>query len=219
MNAARKNLTTHQTRLLERVWNITREMPYLSVNDVAKRLGMAGAPSLIETLERIESKGYVTLQRRGNGHSHIIQFTPQGIAQAEGVSWQGLPLLGEIAAGPLAEAVQNDVIDYIDPGNALPWKPGDYLLKVAGDSMEERILKGDMVLIRPGVEIPHNHVAAALVWDENNESCESSLKCIRYLQGGRVIELKAYNEKYEPMRLDAKRVSFAGAYRGLLRHG
>jgi len=119
-------LTERQSEIVRRIWHCLQRTRFLTVSDLVQQMELAGESSLVPTLESIQRKGYLTIHRRGQGQNRFLELTAQGIAEAQGVAqWPGLPVLGSIPAGPLQEAVQ-EALDFVNPGNALRWKPGDY---------------------------------------------------------------------------------------------
>ncbi len=218
-----KTLTSRQREIVRRLWQLLQGTRYVTVTDLVRRMGMAGESSLIETLESIERKGYLTIQRMGKGQHRFLDLTDQGIAEAQGlVQWDGLPVLGTIPAGPLSEAVQ-EAIDFINPGNALHWKMGDYFLQVDrenGLSMRDvGISPGSFVLLRPGEVVNSGDIVAALKWTPEWDSCEGTLKRVRFSPKQAWLTLQPENSDYEPIRLPARLVTFAGVYHGcFLRH-
>lgn len=132
----------------------------------------------------------------------------------------GLPVLGVIRAGPLEEAVATQTDNVLEAGGLLPHAPGDFLLRVRGDSMiNEGILPNDLVLLRPGIEVPQGGIAAVLVGSEEGEyagECEATLK--RVYREGESVRLQAGNPAYPDLLLPGRAVQVAGVYKGLIRH-
>lgn len=209
-----KTLTSRQSEILEQVWQGLQQSRFVTISGLAQQMGLAGESSLTPTLESIERKGYLAIHRQGKGQGRLIELTSRGMAVVQGSQeWQGLPVLGTIPAGPPSEAAES-IVDYIELGNALPWKPGDWLLRVDrenGDSMRDLgILPGAFVLMRPESHIPSGKIVAALKWDEEWSTCESTLKVVRFGSGEPFITLEPANPAYQPFQWPAERVTFAG---------
>jgi repressor LexA len=77
-----------------------------------------------------------------------------------------IPVLGEIAAGIPIEAV-TDIIDYEEISAEMAANGEYFALKIKGNSMEPRIVNGDVVIIRKQETAESGDVVAVLV---NGES-------------------------------------------------
>jgi repressor LexA len=157
--------------------------------------------------------GYLRLHGKPEGarrRAQVVQLTAKA-RHALGIG--GLPLLGSIPAGLVSEAVAQ-AEEMVEPGALLPWKPGDFLLRVRGDSMiGDGILDGDLVLLRPQVEVTQGAIAAACVGDER----EATLKRVFFEKDQ--VRLRASNPAYPDVMVPADVISFAGVFKGLIRHG
>lgn len=180
------------------------------VPDLVRALGYAGESSLTATLRIMEREGSITIRGGGaKGRSRMVTLTSKGrFALGAG----GLPLLGSIPAGPLAEAIAT-ADEVVEPNDLLPWREGDFLLRVRGDSMTgDGIFDRDLVLIRPNIELRQGEIAAVLLGDAH----ETTLKHV-FSKGDKVI-LHASNPEYSDLTVPAETVKIAGVYRGLVRH-
>jgi repressor LexA len=209
-----KSLTGRQSEIVHQVWQGLQHSPFVTVAALAQQMKLAGESSLTPTLESIERKGYLTIHRQGKGQSRLIELTRKGLAEVQSeIANVGLPVLGTIPAGPPAEATEH-IIDHIELGNTLPWKPGDWLLRVDrenGDSMRDLgILPGAFVLLRPEANIPTGKIVAAQKWDDDWTTCESTLKIARFQSGEPMITLEPANAEYQSFQWPAERVTFAG---------
>ena len=120
---------------------------------------------------------------------------------------------GKIPAGRLADVLQ-DCETIIEPNELLPYRPGDFLLVVEGDSMiGDGILPGDKVLLRPNLHPHEGEIAAVQVGDEYY----ASLKHIHFSRSRGIVILRASNPTYDDVRVPASHVRIAGVYRGLVR--
>lgn len=121
---------------------------------------------------------------------------------------QPYPLLGEVPAGPLAEAIEDaeefDITECFAPGE-------HYLLRVKGNSMiEEGILNGDIAVVRPQTECEQGDLVIALVAGQ-----EATLKRI-YKQKLR-IKLQPANSSMEPIFAKPDQVEIRGRVVGIIR--
>jgi len=203
--------TPAQRRILRAVATLERQQAPSFVPDLAKKLGLAGESSLTPTLQILERNGFISVLGGGaRGRSRLIRLSPKGrFTLAIG----GLPLLGSIPAGPLQEALADpDAI--LDDHELLPYRPGDFLLRVKGDSMTgDGILDGDKVLLRPGIDCAHGEIAAVLVGDAH----DATLKRVFFEKEN--IRLRASNPRYKDIVVPAAGVKIAGVFRGLIRDG
>ena len=73
-------------------------------------------------------------------------------------------------------AQQDAAFESVSVNELLKHRPGDFLLRIKGESMVgDGILNGDLVLLRPGVEIQQGEIAA-VVWSGSGAECEATLK-------------------------------------------
>jgi repressor LexA len=178
---------------------------------LVKELGLAGESSLTPTLKIMEQRGFIEIVGGGRQRAYrILRLTKAG-RQALGIG--GLPVLGSIPAGPLAEALAQPV-DFIEPGDLLPHRRGDFLLRVRGDSMVgDGIHDGDLVLLRPEVDLQPGEIAAV----HTGDSYESTLKHVHFEPEG--VRLRASNPAYPDLVIPQQEWrGIAGVYRGLIRH-
>ena len=203
-------LSTAQARIARAIAAVERDGFPALVSGLVRELGLAGSSSLAPTLRIMVRNGFITISGGGgHGRDQLVKLTPKGrYAVAEG----GLPVLGSIRAGPLEEAVlEPETI--LEERDLLPSRPGDFLLKVRGDSMiGDGILPCDHVLLRPGVQVAQGEIAAVMVGSDY----EATLKRV-YLEGA-TIRLKASNPNYADITAPAEEVKIAGVFRGLIRH-
>ncbi len=191
-------LSPQQTKVFERLREHRRRhgaMPELSA--FARGLGITYV-TLKQHLEALDRKGYVRFEGRGRGRSPLLTLP----AAATGV-----PVLGSIPAGPLADAIV-DAEGYLPlPGLGERW----FALRVQGDSMADLIQPEDVVLFERGAPARDGLVCAVRV-DEDEVT-------LKYLdrEGADAYVLRAHNPAYPPRHVDAREVQVDGVYRGLLR--
>ncbi len=204
-------LSATHLRIARAVARFERQQEPAFVPDLVRVLGLAGESSLAPTLRLLSRIGYQTLMGVGApGRSRLARLTAKGRLA---LSIGGLPLLGSIPAGPLAEALA-DPETILDERELLAFRDGDFLLRVRGESMTgDGILDGDKVLLRPQVEARDGEIAAVLVGDAH----EATLKRV-FRKGDRVI-LRASHPAYPDLTVAAAEVKVAGVFRGLIRDG
>jgi repressor LexA len=110
-----------------------------------------------------------------------------------------IPVLGSVAAGIPLEAV-TDVEDYEEIPEALA-AGGEYVaLRIHGDSMEPRMLEGDVVIVRVQETIESGETAIVMV-----DGGEATCKRIKKTPDG--LMLISNNPAYEPMFYTRKQVA------------
>jgi repressor LexA len=203
-----KDLSKRQREVLRQIALVWQNGSFPIVRELAQSMGLAGESSLTPTLQRLQNMGLVQIQGGVRGKPRVISLTPQGKA-ACGL---GLPVLGSIPAGPLREALDS-AEEYADSASELlPSKPGDFLLRVTGDSMiGDGILAGDLVLLRPNVALHQGEIAAVQVGGD------ATLKHFFQEPASSQIILRSSNPNYADIEVPVEDVSIVGAFRGLIR--
>lgn len=102
-----------------------------------------------------------------------------------------IPVLGRVAAGIPIDAIE-DILDWEEITPAMS-ATGEYFgLKVKGDSMQPRIIEGDVVIVRCQPDAESGDIVVVQV-DGDMATCKRLLK---YQSG---ISLISFNPAYEPM--------------------
>jgi repressor LexA len=152
-------LTPKQQLVLEFVASRLGENHPPSQREIADHFGLAqnAAYQLVRYLRR---KGYIV---DAGGHRGL-RLSPEYLQETEAT--QGVPVLGRVAAGEPILAEQN-IERYMDLGNLFGRSKGVFLLRVAGDSMvDEGILNGDYVVVKPRSTIEDGQIGVVLLDDE-----------------------------------------------------
>ena len=110
-----------------------------------------------------------------------------------------IPILGTVIAGIPVTAVE-DIIGYEEINEKIA-RCGDYFaLEIKGDSMEPKMSKGDIVIVKQQNTVENGQIAIVLV---NGD--EATVKKVRFRDNG--IELIAFNSYvYEPHFYSAKEI-------------
>lgn len=110
-----------------------------------------------------------------------------------------IPILGTVIAGIPVTAVE-DIIGYEEISEKMA-RCGDYFaLEIKGDSMEPKMSKGDIVIVKQQNTVENGQIAIVLV---NGD--EATVKKVRFRDNG--IELIAFNScVYEPHFYSAKEI-------------
>lgn len=212
-----KPLNSKRLRLLHIVATSQQRGTFPLVRELAQELGYRGESSITRMLDALVDEGYLMKHGGGQERRHrIYTLTPQSQSLlSNSASRPSVPVLGSIPAGPLAEAVQ-ECGEFIDPGDFLRVQGDDFFLRVSGESMTgDGILPGDLVLIRPGMQVSNGEIAAVQI--HSARQSDATLKHIYWQPGKQLVRLRASNPAYGEVVLQACEVAVIGAYRGLLR--
>ncbi|MDX2228849.1 MAG: transcriptional repressor LexA [Leptolyngbyaceae cyanobacterium bins.349] len=175
-----------------------------SVRLIREAMGYRSNSPVQVYLNRLEQKGAIY---REKGKARTVRLM-HSAEHSEGVF-----LKGTIAAGGVVESFPDhsaEPIQLPEPFN----KPGNYALRVMGDSMiESHICSGDFVILRPVSDVqtlkPGSIVAARV------EGEGTTLKHF-YLKEGRAF-LKPANFNFKTYEEDASRVQVQGVLVGIWR--
>jgi repressor LexA len=171
-----------------------RPMPTL--REIARHMGHRTTLSVQRILDRLEAANVI---ERAARKSRGIRLTEQARLP------RGLLLLGQIAAGPLTDAIENP--EFFDLGEAYD-SDRHRGLRVRGDSMiEAHILDGDIAVIRLQSTCHDNEIVAAL--------CEGEATLKRLVRRKDHILLKPENKTMKPIRVS--NVEILGVMVGLIR--
>ena len=102
-----------------------------------------------------------------------------------------IPVLGYVAAGIPTDAVEN-IIDWEEIPAEMAKNAEYFGLVINGDSMEPRICKGDVVIVRKQSDIDSGDIAIVII-DGERGTCK---KVVKHSNG---ISLVSFNQAYEPM--------------------
>lgn len=173
----------------------TGAMPDLA--DLARSLGVHYV-SLRQHLEALHRKGYVSFESRGRGRSPHLALPPDAT---------GIPVLGDIPAGPLSAAVAH--AEAFLPRAGLTGEL--FALRVHGDSMADLVKDGDVVLFQHTEPRRSGEICAVRVDGE-----DVTLKYLDRLDGA-TYALRPHNPDFPTVKVHARDLVIDGVYRGLLR--
>lgn len=109
-----------------------------------------------------------------------------------------IPVLGEVVAGVPIDAVE----EYLDWEEITPElaETGEFFaLKIKGDSMEPRIVAGDVVIVKMQSTADTGDVVIAMV--NGDDAC-----CKRFIKHDDGITLQSFNPSYAPMFFTKKEI-------------
>ena len=155
-----------------------------------------------KTYPRIDSielmANYFGIEKIDLVEEHDLINRPKGVR---------IPVLGEVVAGVPIDAVE----EYIDWEEITPElaETGEFFaLKIKGDSMEPRIVAGDVVIVKMQSTADTGDIVIAMV--NGDEAC-----CKRFIKQNDGIMLQSFNSAYTPMfftkeDIETKPVSIIG---------
>jgi repressor LexA len=150
-------------------------------------VGLHSSSTVHAHLANLEKLG---LLRRDPTKPRAIELLVDKARRA--VRGPGLPLVGRVAAGQPILAEEH-IEEYVEVPSVLGGESGDYVLRVAGDSMKDvGILANDYVIVRPSEDADNGEIVVALIEDE------ATVKRFYREQGQ--VRLEAANEAYKPIR-------------------
>lgn len=169
-----------------------------TVREIGEHFEIASPNGVMCHLKALEKKGLIS---REPNMSRAIQLTQE--AQAE----QGMPLVGQIAAGSLTEAIEQ--AERFEFDDWFPKKKNYFALKVKGDSMiEAQIADGDVVIIRRTKTAHKGDIVAAITDDG-----EATLKY--WFPEANRIRLQPANSSMKPIY--SRDVQVLGVVTGVVR--
>lgn len=193
-----KPLSTMQHKVYERLRAFKErhgDLPDLA--SLARELGIHYV-SLKQHLQALDKKGYLHFQSRGRGQSPLLDLP---------LTATGVPVLGDIPAGPLSEAIAL-AEGYIPLAGSS--REDYFALRVSGDSMADLIQNGDVVLFKKGQPSRSGEICAVRL--EN----EVTLKYLEWQDTEHYI-LRPHNPGYPTVSVTASELQIDGIYQGLLR--
>ncbi|MBN47250.1 MULTISPECIES: transcriptional repressor LexA [unclassified Methylophaga] len=172
------------------------------VTEIAEGLGISSQGTAHRYIQALIDGGYL---ERLTGRTRGLKLNEQVFSEQSLV----FPMMGKIAAGRLIEAVADE--SEIDLGSMFKGK-GRYVLKISGESMIGKgIMSGDYVVVESTRQARHGDMIVALV-----DGYDATLKTMLVNKDG-TITLMPANEAFEPVKIDAKRLSIQGVVVGQLR--
>ncbi|WP_115720523.1 transcriptional repressor LexA [Gallaecimonas mangrovi] len=174
--------------------------------EIAQQLGFKSANAAEEHLKALAKKGAIEILA---GTSRGIRLIEEESANEE----QGLPLVGQVAAGEPILATQHIESHYqMDPTLFHP--QADFLLRVKGESMKKiGIMDGDLLAVHRTTQARNGQVVVARVEDE--------VTVKRLQQDGPNLRLVAENDDFDDILVDLREtpVTIEGLAVGVIRSG
>ena len=190
-----ENLTQAQNELFSWIKDYMKEFQHSpSIRQMMQAMGLKSPAPIQSRLKHLQEKGYISWQE---GKARTMQIVDE--------LFEGIPIMGSIAAGGLIETF-SDVEENLDISDVLN-KKNVFALTVNGDSMIDAcIADGDMVLMEPVTEpsfLKNGTIVSAMV-----PGLGTTLKY--FIKRGGKIFLEAANPNYEPIEVDINQISIQG---------
>ncbi len=162
--------------------------------EIARQLGFRSANAAEEHLKALAKKGAIEIVP---GASRGIRI----LLEADNDDAEGLPLIGQVAAGEPILAQEHVESHYqVDPSLFKP--SADFLLRVNGMSMKDiGILDGDLLAVHKTQDVRNGQVVVARVEDD--------VTVKRLEQNGAQVLLHAENEAFSPIVVDLEHEQFS----------
>ena len=183
-----QGLTKRQEMVLEFISQSISDRGYPpTLREIGSHMGIRSTNGVNDHLRALERKGYLT---REDMKSRALR--PVNLEGASSGETAEVPIVGRVAAGEPALAVQN-IEETISIDRYLIGNPPEiFALKVKGDSMiDAGISDGDLVFVRKQLHAEWNDIAVVMIGDEAT---------VKYFQPERdFIRLQPANEAYAPV--------------------
>ena len=188
-------LTDAQNELYEWIKNYLHEFQHSpSIRQMMQAMNLKSPAPIQSRLKHLQEKGLISWQE---GKARTLQIVDD--------IFEGIPIMGSIAAGGLIETYA-DVSETLDMTEILKEK-NVFALTVNGDSMIDAcIADGDMVLMKSIKDVHslrNGTIVSALV-----PGLGTTLKY--FFKKGNKIFLEAANPNYQPIELNLDEVIFQG---------
>ncbi len=176
-----------------------------TTREIAAAMGLSSA-SGYNYLVAMDQKGMLTYKNGRIGGLAKMQKTPAGYFSA--------PLVGSIRCGD-PEKEEEEVEMYVSLPEALFGTGEFYLLRAAGDSMEDAgISAGDLLLIRKATDCEIGDAVVAL--DENNENT-LKVYCGTDKETGKAVLRYANEQVYPGKRILVNRLVVQGVVKNVIK--
>jgi repressor LexA len=207
------DLTKRQQEIFDFIKRYSADFGYPpTVRDIGKAVGLASSSTVHAHLANLEKLGLLRRDPTKPRAIEMLDRAREGVEQAVEnvrslVRPEGLPLVGQVAAGSPVLAEEN-IEEYVAVPPLAGGETGEYVLRIRGESMKNAgILEGDYVVVRPQESAEDGEIVVALVGEE------ATVK--RFFREDDHVRLQPENETMEPIR--SKDVRVLGRVVGLFR--
>lgn len=185
-------LTARQQQILDLIKTHIEDTGYPPTRaEIAKILGFKSANAAEEHLKALARKGAI----------EMVPGASRGIRLPD--SYQGLPIIGHVAAGNPILAEEH-IEDYCNIPENFFHPKADYLLMVHGESMKDiGILDGDLLAVHRTDQARNGDIVVARIEDE------VTVKRFKRERNKSAIELWPENSNFDVIKVDIRDVNFA----------
>jgi repressor LexA len=199
-------LTKRQQEIFDFIQRYASKYGYPpTVREIGKAVGLASSSTVHAHLANLQKSG---LLRRNPAKPRAIEVMLDKAKRAITPD-EGLPLVGQVAAGQPVLAEEN-IEEYVQVPSLGGGADGEYVLRVAGESMRDAgILAGDYVVVRRQETAQDGEIVVAMVGEE------ATVK--RFFKERDHIRLQPENREMEPIRSADVRVigKVVGVFRSI----
>jgi len=200
-----KELSPRQRRILDFITEHTEEKGYPpTVREIGEAVNLSSSSTVHAHLRALEAAGAIC---RDGSLTRAIRMVPKGPTFRATNRAINTPLIGRVAAGTPILAEQN-CEEVLPLPVDIAGSEGSFALTVRGDSMiEDGILDGDIVVVRPQQTAQNGETVVVMVEDE------ATVK--RFYKERGYVRLQPANSSMAPIIVDNCQV--VGKVVGLLR--
>ncbi|MAL98529.1 transcriptional repressor LexA [Hydrocarboniclastica marina] len=180
-------LTPRQTEVLTLIKRNIEDTGYPPTRaEIAKELGFKSANAAEEHLRALARKGAI----------EMVPGASRGIRLPDDPAAQGLPIIGQVAAGNPILAQEN-IEDYCALAPEFFSPAASYFLRVRGMSMKDvGIFDGDLLAVHSTQNVRNGQIVVARLGDE--------VTVKRFKREGHQVWLLPENETFEPIEVDLR---------------
>jgi repressor LexA len=197
-------LTPKQKKIYDFLAKAIREKGYApSIPEIGQRFKITSTRGVFDHLKALERKGYI--RRVGKRAIEIVSSSGRSALPEA----KEIPIVGRVQAGVPLLAEEN-IEGFLAVASEIARGKEAFALKVQGDSMiEDGILDGDHVIIRPQEIANNGDIVCALIGNE------ATLK--RFYRNGDEVTLKPANRNYNPIVVSKGEFHILGKATGVIR--
>ncbi|MDP9326354.1 MAG: transcriptional repressor LexA [Candidatus Dormibacteraeota bacterium] len=192
-------LTHRQREILDYLKQMLKEKAYPpTVREIGLAIGLSSSSTVQNHLNTLERKGYIHRDPAKSRAIELVEKDPVDDRDNKYGRIISLPIIGQVAAGTPVLAEQN-IEDRVEMTGTL-FGEDSFLLRVKGDSMiDDGILDGDLVAVKPQPEATNGSVVVARIDNPDTGEPEATVKRIYREADG--FRLEPANSAYSTIRV------------------